>query len=143
MTAHRSLRFASAGAIALIAAAATSIASCSSNKTQSPGSNLASVQLSPAPAGSCEIDAVKICRVTGGLAAPAPNPATTPAASPNGLPSVPESVEFQIPMGQTIKLVCYYDPQRTSVYRADASADAALTGNSVEYMKKQGFCVNK
>ena len=97
------------------------------------------MQLSPAPAGSCEIDAVKICRVTGGLAAPA----TTPAASPSGLPTIPESVEFQIPMGQTIKLRCYYDPQRTSIYRADASTDAALTGNSVEYMKKQGFCVNK
>ncbi len=143
MTAHRILRFAGTGVIALIVAAATGITSCSSHNPQSPGSNLANVQLSPAPAGSCQIDAVKICQVTGGLAAPAPHPATTPAASPSGLPSIPESVEFQIPMGQTIKLMCYYDPQRTSVYRADAAADAALTGNSVEYMKKQGFCVNK
>ena len=143
MTAHRSLRFTGTGAIALIVAALTAITSCSSNNAQSPGSNLANVQLSPAPAGSCEIDAVKMCQVTGGLAAPAPHPATTPAASPNALPSVPESVEFQIPMGQTIKLRCYYDPTRTSIYRADAAADAALTGNSVEYMKKQGFCVNK
>ncbi len=143
MKAHRSLRFTGTVAIALIVAALTSITSCSSQNAQSPGSNLANVQLSPAPAGSCQIDAVKMCQVTGGLAAPAPHTATTPAASPNALPSIPESLEFQIPMGQTIKLMCYYDPQRTSVYRADAAPDAALTGNSVEYMKKQGFCVNK
>ncbi len=143
MTAHRIFRFTGTVAIALIVAALTGITSCSSNNAQSPGSNLANVQLSPAPAGSCQIDAVKMCQVTGGLAAPAPHPATTLAASPSGLPTIPESVEFQIPMGQTIKLMCYYDPQRTSIYRADASADAALTGNSVEYMKKQGFCINK
>jgi len=55
---------------------------------------------------------------------------------------MPTSVEFQIPAGQAIKLMCYYDPQGKSVYRADATPEAALTDNSVEYMKKQGFCTN-
>jgi hypothetical protein len=39
--------------------------------------------------------------------------------------------------------MCYYDPQHTSVYRADATPDSALTGNSVAYMKQRGFCANK
>jgi hypothetical protein len=149
MTAHRSLRLAGTAAIALIVATATCITSCTSQKTQAPGMGLANMQLSPAAAGSCEIDAVRMCQVIGGIAvslpasSPSPHPATIPMASSNGPPSAPESLEFQIPMGQTIKLMCYYNPQHNSVYRADAAADAALTGNSVEYMKKQGFCVNK
>jgi len=107
--------------------------------------NLTSVQLSPAPAGSCEIDAVKMCQVTGGLSAPAKSspPATMPVASSSGAPNPPESVEFQIPLGQAIQLMCYYDSQHSSVYRADATAESALTVNSVEYMKQQGFCINK
>ena len=60
-----------------------------------------------------------------------------------GPPNLPDSYEFQIPAGQNIKLMCYYDPQHASVYRADATPDAALTGNSVEYMKQRGFCANK
>ncbi len=64
-------------------------------------------------------------------------------ASSYGPPNMPESVDFQIPAGETIKLMCYYDPQHTSVYRADATPQSQLSGNSVEYMKKQGFCVSK
>lgn len=60
-----------------------------------------------------------------------------------GPPNLPDSVEFQIPAGQNIKLMCYFDPQHTSIYRADATPDSALTGNSVEYMQKRGFCVKK
>ena len=56
-----------------------------------------------------------------------------------GPPNMPDSIEFQIPAGQAIKLMCYYDPQHTSVYRADATPDSPLTDNSVEYMKKPGI----
>lgn len=101
------------------------------------------MQISPAAMGSCEIDAVKMCQVTGGLAAAAPHPATIPMASSHVPPSAPESVEFQIPVGQTIKLMCYYDAQHNSIYRADATAESALTVNSVEYMKQRGLCINK
>ena len=145
MTEHRILRLAGTGALAFIVPTATSTTSCSSKKPQSPGMDLANMQISPAAAGSCEIDAVKMCQVTGGLAAPAPSsqPATIPMASSYVPPNAPESVEFQIPLGQAIELMCYYDPQHNSIYRADATAQSALTGNSVEYMKKQGFCINK
>ena len=71
-------------------------------------------------------------------------PPTQPSTmSSYGPPNLPDSYEFQIPAGQNIKLMCYYDPQHASVYRADATPDAALTGNSVEYMKQRGFCANK
>ena len=144
MTEHRILRLAGTGALALIVATATCTTSCSSKQPQSPGMALANMQLSPAPAGSCEIDAVKMCQVTGGVSGGAASqPATTPMATSYGTPNAPESVEFQIPMGQAIKLMCYYDPQHTSVYRADATAQSALTANSVEYMKQRGFCINK
>ncbi len=125
----------------LLAAVATCIASCSSTKTQAPGMPDLSMQLAPAPAGSCQIDAVKMCQVVGGGSAPPPTQPST--MSSYGPPNLPDSYEFQIPAGQNIKLMCYYDPQHASVYRADATPDAALTGNSVDYMKQRGFCANK
>ena len=56
---------------------------------------------------------------------------------------MPDSVDFQIPAGQNIKLMCYFDSQRSAVYKADATPESPLTDNSVDYMKKQGFCSNK
>ncbi len=136
-------RLAGSGALAVLAAIAIFSASCSSKQAQPPGMGLASMQLSLAAAGSCQIDAVKMCQVTGGwAAAPSPQQASTPMPSTYGPPNLPESVEFQIPAGQAIKLMCYHDPQHASVYRADATAESPLTVNSVEYMKKQGFCTN-
>lgn len=145
MTEHRILRLAGTGALALIVATAICTTSCSSKQPQSPGMDLANMQISPAAAGSCEIDALKMCQVTGGFPPPATSsqPAAMPMASSYVPPKVTESVEFQIPLGQAIKLMCYYDPQHNPVYRADATAQSALTGNSVEYMKKRGFCINK
>src|SRR5208283_1690683 len=145
MTEHRILKLAGTGALAFIVATAICMTSCSSKNPQSLGMDLPNMQLSPAAAGSCEIDAVKMCQVTGGVSAPAQTsePATMPMATSYGTPNAPESVEFQIPMGQAIKLMCYYDPQHNSVYRADATAQSALTANSVEYMKQRGFCINK
>jgi hypothetical protein len=128
--------------MALLAAVAICIASCSSSPTQAPGTpDFSSMQLLPAPAGSCQIDAVKMCQLVGGSAPPPPTqPSTTSSYGP---PNLPDSYDFQIPAGQNIKLMCYYDPQHTSVYRADATPDAALTNNSVDYMKQRGFCANK
>ncbi|MGD0672792.1 MAG: hypothetical protein ABSB13_11985 [Candidatus Binatus sp.] len=145
MTERRSLRLAGTGALAFIVATAICATSCSSTKPQSPGMDLTSMHLSPAPAGSCKIDAVKMCQVTGGLAGAAPSsqPAAMPTASSYAARKAPESVEFQIPMGQTIELKCYYDLQHNAIYRADATAESALTRNSVEYMKQRGLCINK
>lgn len=132
--------------LAIIAAIAIWSAACSSKIAEAPQPNMASMQISPAAAGSCQIDAVKMCQATTGsqaAAKPESAPASTPMAGSYGSPNMPESVEFQIPAGQAIKLMCYFDPNHSSVYRADATPEAALTDNSVDYMKKQGFCSNK
>lgn len=125
--------------MAMIAAIAIWCAACSS-KTEQP--SLASIKISPAAPGSCKIDAVKMCQVTDGGGKSTPQQAGAPTPS-YGSSNMPDSVEFQIPAGQAIKLMCYYDPQHTSIYKADATAEADLTTNSVDYMKKQGFCTNK
>ena len=129
--------------LALLMAITTCTVSCSSTQEQSPGMNLPSMQISPAAPGSCQIDAVKMCQAEGGSAAPQAEQKAVMPMQTYGPPNLPDSIEFQIPAGQAIKLMCYYDPQHTSVYRADATPDAALTANSVEYMKKQRFCVSK
>jgi hypothetical protein len=126
----------------ILVAIVVGTSSCSSKETQAPPqvpnvSSMAGMSMTPAAAGACKIDAIKMCQEEGG-SAPAPPPSLTSYGPPN----MPTSVEFQIPAGQAIKLMCYYDPQHSSVYRADATPEAALTENSVEYMKKQGFCVN-
>lgn len=143
MTERRILRLAGSGALAFMVAAAACTTSCSIWRTQAPQMHLPNMQLSPAAAGSCEIDAVKMCQVIGGSSAQAPQPAPIPMASSNAPPSAPESLEFQIPLGQVIKLMCYYDPQHNSVYRADASAQSALTVNSVEYLRQREYCIKK
>lgn len=94
--------------------------------------------LSLAPAGSCNIDAMKMCQTTD-ASFTSSAPATAPAV-PYGGSSMPDSVEFQIPAGQTIKLMCYFNPQRTALVRADATPMSDLTTNSVDYLKAQGFC---
>jgi hypothetical protein len=137
-------KFAGIGAVAILAAIATCTTSCSSKPQQPPGMDLANMQISPATTTFCEIDAVKMCQAEGG-GSTTTEASSQQAAMPSsyGPPNAPESIEFQIPAGQAIKLMCYYDPQHSSVYRADATAESPLTGNSVDYMKKQGFCTNK
>ena len=136
-------KLAESALLAILLAIAACIASCSANEPetqpQAPGmSSMASMPTTPAAVGSCQIDAIKMCQESAGTSAPSSRPA--PATMSYGPSNLPESVEFQIPAGQTIKLMCYYDPQHTSVYRADATPESALSENSVEYMKKQGFC---
>src|SRR5271168_876799 len=126
--------------LAILAALVIWPAACSSNKPAPP--SLASIKISPAPAGSCQIDAVKMCQVTDGGGKAAPQQAGTQIASSYTPPNIPDSLEFQIPAGQAIKLMCYYDPRHTSIYRADATPESDLTDNAVDYMKKQGFCTN-
>jgi hypothetical protein len=97
--------------------------------------------LTEAPAGSCTIDAVKICQmVSGGTISPASISATSAATT--GTAAMPDSIDFQIPAGQTLRLMCYYDPQHKTIARADATPESALTTNSVEYLKAQGFCIH-
>jgi hypothetical protein len=125
----------------MIVAIAIWSAGCSSKAEQPGVAGGPRIAMSPAAAGSCQIDAVKMCQATGSQTAA--NQASAPMAGSYGPSNLPESVEFQIPAGQSIKLMCYYDSQHSSVYKADATPESALTDNSVDYMKKQGFCSNK
>jgi hypothetical protein len=134
-------RLAGSWALTALVAIATCAVSCSSQNAQPPGIDLAHMQMSPAAVGSCQIDAVKMCQAEGSSSAAPPSQPSAMASY--GPANIPESIDFQIPAGQVIKLICYYERQHGSVYRADATAESALTGNSVEYMKKQGFCTNK
>ena len=121
------------------------VASCSSQDAPPAAEiRVPNIQLSPAPAGSCQIDGVKMCQVTDGFSS-ALVPQTPPASKASSLepPASPDSLEFQIPAGQTINLLCYYDAQHKSLARAEATAESPLTGNSVQYMKQHGFCSNK
>ena|ERR1700674_4427802 len=143
MRTSRNRKLIGLSSLAIIVAIAIWSAGCSSKTEQPPAQGPASMQMSTAPAGSCQIDAVKMCQATGGGSQSAAQPASAPMAGSYGPSNMPESVEFQIPAGQNIKLMCYYDSQHSSVYKADATPESALTDNSVDYMKKQGFCSNK
>ena len=126
----------------MAAAVAIWIAGCSSSKSPAPASGPATMQMTPAAAGSCEINAVKMCSEVGAATPASAARANVPTASSYATQNMPDSVEFQIPAGQAIRLMCYYDPQHKSVLRGDATPEAALTENSVEYLKKQHFCLN-
>jgi hypothetical protein len=133
----------SAACILATIAIVMTIASCSSDEPpaqpQIPDvTGMTRMQIRPAAPGSCKIDANKMCQELGG----GPPSSAQGSAMPYGSPNMPTSVEFQIPAGQAIKLMCYYDPQHNSVYKADATPEAALTQNSVDYMKQQGFCAS-
>ncbi len=120
---------------------------CSSSNPAPSEQNLASLKVAPAPAGSCDIDAIKMCTSLGSLAnqsASIPPPTSASAAQTTyASANMPESIDFQIPAGQAIRLMCYYNPQHTAIARADATPVSALTDNSVAYLKTQGFCPQK
>ena len=127
--------------LGLLSAGALAIwfAGCSSAKSSSPQpQSLPAMQMTPAAAGACEINAVKMCTEVG----PTTPAEKTPLATSYPMSNMPDSVEFQIPAGQAVKLMCYYDPQHKAVLRGDATPESPLTENSVQYLKKQHFCMN-
>src|SRR5258708_34988719 len=102
--------------LTIIAAIAIWSAACSSKTAEPTQPDLASMQISPAAVGSCQIDAIKMCQATDGsgkAAQPAASaPENMPMSGSYGPPNMPDSVEFQIPAGQTIKRMCYFDHQQ-------------------------------
>jgi hypothetical protein len=123
-------------ALILFSGVALALAACSSSSA--PPATASMPTLTVAPAGSCNIDAMKMCQTTD--AGPASSAPSSAPAAPYGASTMPDSVEFQIPAGQTIRLMCYFNPQRTALVRADATPLSELTTNSVDYLKAQGFC---
>jgi hypothetical protein len=136
------MKAASIASISTVIATALMLAACSS-KSSSQQQGLAGIKIAPAPPGSCEIDAAKMCASIGNLAHSGESTATAAEQTSYMSATVPESMEFQIPAGQAIKLSCYYNQAHTAIVRADAAAESALTDNSVAYMKGQGFCAQK
>jgi hypothetical protein len=95
-----------------------------------------------APPAECKVDAVKICQAEGGGAA-AKNPAPMAMGQMGygaSSATMPDTIEFSIPAGPTLQLMCYYDPQHTRVTRADVANQVAMSASTVKYLKDQGFC---
>ncbi len=123
----------------MLAALAAALGACAS---QAPATAVSA----PAAGGGtaeCKIDAVKICQSTGG-GAPAKNAPQMAMPQTGGYgtssAALPETIEFTIPAGPTLQLMCYYDPQHGKVTRADVANQVAMTPTTVKYLKDQGFC---
>ncbi len=125
---------------AMAAAMALAFAACASS---APATTVAASEAGGA-AAECKIDAVKICQTAGGGGAPAKNAPQMAMPQTGGYgtssAALPETIEFTIPAGPTLQLMCYYDPQHTKVTRADVANQVAMTPSTVKYLKDQGFC---
>jgi hypothetical protein len=125
-------------------ALALTLTACSSSEQQQAGPpTMPNMKMSLAAPGSCNIDAAKMCSSLGTLSGQGAPTASQAAQTTYANATAPESIDFQIPAGQPIKLLCYYDQQRTKIVRADATPESPLTDNSVSYLKSQGFCTSK
>jgi hypothetical protein len=128
--------------MAIAAAFALGASACASSAPQTTVS--APAAEAGGPAAECKIDAVKICQATGGSSAAAKNPAPMAMGQTGGYgassATMPDTVEFTIPAGPTLQLMCYYDPQHTKVTRADVANQVAMSSSTVKYLRDQGFC---
>ena len=79
MTRPRISRLGGGWALTALVAFATCAVSCSSQNAQSPAMDLANMKISPAAAGSCQIDAVKMCQAEGSSSAAPPSQASAMA----------------------------------------------------------------
>jgi hypothetical protein len=135
----RSFNMIALGSVA--AMLALGAAACASSAAAPQTTVSASATQTGAPAGDCKIDAVKICQTEGGGAAKNPEPM---AAGQMGYgassATMPDTIEFSIPAGPTLQLMCYYDPQHSKVMRADIANQVAMNAATVKYLKDQGFC---
>ncbi|HEY6417880.1 MAG TPA: hypothetical protein VIX59_02660 [Candidatus Binataceae bacterium] len=109
---------------------------CASNTANNASSSPATAE-----AGGCKIDPVKICEASSGRhasTAPMPSAPTMGMYGSRAIP--PETVQFEVPLGPTIQVMCYYDPQHATVSRADIANQPALTPDTVKYLRDHHFC---
>ncbi len=96
-----------------------------------------------APAGDCKIDAVKMCQAASGN----PQPSTVPKATGMGYGAssgtMPDTIQFDIPNGPSLQLMCYYDPQHTAITRAEIANEVAMSAATVKYLRTQKFCAGQ
>ena len=119
------------------AAVAMQLCACASQQTPTPQA----IAVTPATDATCNIDARKMCAALDkGAASTAPS--SQPLSQSYGSAVMPDSIDFQIPAGPEVRLMCYFDPQHVTVARADATPKVPLDANAVKYLKEQGFCVS-
>jgi hypothetical protein len=121
-----------AGVVAML------IAGCANQQTSAPPA----VAGTPATDASCNIDARKMCAAIDKGSAAASSSSPPPLQQSYGSAAMPDSIDFQIPAGPAVRLMCYFDPQHVTVARADATPKTPLDANAVKYLKEQGFCVS-
>jgi hypothetical protein len=131
MTARTAIVFLSVGLLML--------AGCAGPAAQGSAAPPAAVARGGAQAAAgCNIDAMKICQSAaseGTLEAP-------PQAGGYGgtRAAMPSTARIAIPGGPTVQAMCYYNPQRTALAKADSTVSAPLDANAVAFLKSKDLC---
>jgi hypothetical protein len=138
MTKGSCVKRSSGSPLVVATAVAMLVFACASQNSSAPQA-VAGV---PSRDATCNIDARKMCAAIdkgpgGNTAASAP-----PLSQSYGTATMPDSLDFQIPAGPEVRLMCYFDPQHLTIARADATPKTPLDANAVKYLKEQGFCVS-
>ncbi|MGO9606997.1 MAG: hypothetical protein ACLQAT_27005 [Candidatus Binataceae bacterium] len=100
----------------------------------------ATVSSAPSDAGGCNVDGVKVCteaQSAGALEAPPPAVGYTTTQS-----AMPDTAHLVIPNGPTVQVMCYYNPQHTSLGKTDWTSSSALDANATQYLQSKGYCVH-
>jgi hypothetical protein len=118
-----------------IAAAAAILSGCAASPAAAPQG--APPLAAAAPAGGCTVDAMKICK-------DAQAAGTLEAAPAMGMGSMqsalPRTARVEVPGGPTVQAMCYYDPQHSTVTRADWTATATLDAKAIAYLQSKKLC---
>lgn len=125
-----------------IAAVSVALSACATSPAASqsrPASSAATAApaAAAAPAGECKVDAMKIC-TDAQAAGTLESPPTMGGGSTQAM--LPRTARLQIPGGPAIQAMCYYNPQRRSVTRAEWTATATLDANAIAYLKSKKLC---
>ncbi len=106
------------------------------------GQNAAAPAAAPASqaVAGCNLDMAKICseaKSAGTLeAAPAPMGYVASQST------MPDTAHVAIPNGPTLQVMCYYNPQHSSLAKTDWTSSSALDQGAVGYLKGKGYCSN-
>jgi hypothetical protein len=124
--------------LVIAAAIAMLLSACASQNPPAPPA----VTGAPSTDATCNIDARKMCAAIDKGAGGNTTSSAPPLSQSYGTAAMPDSIDFQIPAGPEVRLMCYFDPQHVTVARADATPKSPLDANAVKYLKEQGFCVS-
>jgi hypothetical protein len=123
----------------LLIAAAVLAASCAQENPylSSPAATASLAPPPAAPAAGCQPDPVKLCTAAGAQKAPGAAAMAPPYGTSAALP---ETVLFDIPGGPTIQVMCYYNPQRTEISRAEISSEQSLDALAIKFLRDNNLC---